>query len=88
MLLHLLPEVLEAGDQAVVQRLQLLRRFLPVDPNPVGQERDLEEETRALLNVSRLESVTMADWGGGVTCRAMRCFRTSMRSWSSGCSWM
>lgn len=66
MLLHLLPEVLEAGDQAVVQRLQLLRRLLPVDPNPVGQERDLEEEeTQALLNVSRLQSMMMADWGGG-----------------------
>lgn len=26
--------------------------------------------------------------GGVVTCRAMSCFRKSMCSWSSGCSWM
>lgn len=42
--LHLLPEVLEAAQQPVVQRFQLLRRLLAVNPDPVSQERDLEEE--------------------------------------------
>lgn len=42
--LHLLPQVLEAGQQAVVQRLQLLRGLLTVNTDPVGQERDLQEQ--------------------------------------------
>lgn len=42
--LHLLPQVLEAAQQPVVQRLQLLRGFLTVHTDPISQERDLEEE--------------------------------------------
>lgn len=65
MLLHFLPKVLEAGDQTVVQGLQLLRRLLAVDANPVGQEGDLEEETQALLSVSCFESITVMVGGTG-----------------------
>lgn len=42
MLLHFLPKVLEASDQAVVQGFQLLRCPLLVDANSVCQEGDLE----------------------------------------------
>lgn len=65
MLLHFLPKVLEAGDQTVVQGLQLLRRLLAVDANPVGQDGDLEEETRALSSMPCFESMTMMVGGAG-----------------------
>lgn len=41
MFLHFLPEVLEARDQAVVQRLQLLRRLLAMDADSLRQQGDL-----------------------------------------------
>lgn len=52
-LLHLLPEVLEAGDQAVVQRLQLLRRLLAVDADSLRQQGDLQR-TASVTELARL----------------------------------
>lgn len=51
--LHLLPQVLEAGQQSVVQRLQLLRGLLTMHTDPISQERDLEEEEQEEEKVGR-----------------------------------
>lgn len=56
MLLHFLPKVLEARNQAVVQRLQLLRRLLPMDANPICQDGDLKAGRRALKNDETLSA--------------------------------
>lgn len=42
--LHLLPQLLEAGLQPLVEGPQRLRHLLPVDPHAFGQVRDLEGE--------------------------------------------
>lgn len=68
MLLHFLPKVSKASNQAVVQGLQLLGRLLPVDANPICQERDLEGRTGTLVkqNMFRFEASVNDNDGGRI----------------------
>lgn len=44
-LLYFLLQLTEARRQPVMQWLELLRQFLPVDADPFREQRDLEERT-------------------------------------------
>lgn len=64
MLLHFLPEVLETCDQAVVERLQLLRRLLAVDPDSLRQQGDLQRKA-SVTERAQQWACAKNDGGGG-----------------------
>lgn len=47
LLLHLVLQLLEAGLHPLVERPQRLCDSLPVDPDPFGQERNLQDTDQA-----------------------------------------
>lgn len=85
--LHLGPQLHKALLHALVEGPQVLRHLPLVDPDPLCQQRGLQEK-RARVWLGLWGSPGQGCWGGatGSTCQAIRSFSLSMFPWSSGCS--